>query len=267
MRVRRRRRGGNLPPQFKKKKAPPFGRESNVEGGNARRRADRKANFKRGGNVSLADAEPISNKQVHVGAGSAEKQKYQFGGRVSQHTVRHVTHGDPLRSRTVTTRSTHRDRMAGEFKRGGKTHDDDDDDEEDVKKHQDGGNIGSSRAGRTRMPRPSDEELGRAAGSAEGLKAGGRISTAQRKALPSSDFALPGKGTGAGGKGPGSYPIDTENRARNALSRGAQHASPGQLATIKRKVKAKYPGIAVSADGGTVGDVGDDADDQQQQQQ
>jgi len=82
--------------------------------------------------------------------------------------------------------------------------------------------------------------------AAGGMAAGGHITTAQRKALPSSDFALPGKGKGAGGKGPGSYPIDTPNRARNALARGAQHASPGELATIKRKVHAKYPGIGES---------------------
>lgn len=70
-----------------------------------------------------------------------------------------------------------------------------------------------------------------------------KITTRQRQALPSKDFALPGKGTGKAGKGPGSYPIDTPGRARNALARGAQNASPGQLKTIKAKVKAKYPGI------------------------
>jgi hypothetical protein len=67
----------------------------------------------------------------------------------------------------------------------------------------------------------------------------------QREKLPSKDFALPGKGTGKGGKGPGSYPIDTPGRARNALSRGAANASPGQQAEIKRKVEAKYPSIDV----------------------
>ena len=65
----------------------------------------------------------------------------------------------------------------------------------------------------------------------------------QREKLPSKDFALPGKGSGTGGKGPGSYPIDTKARARNALARGAQHASPAEQATIKRKVEAKYPSI------------------------
>lgn len=72
------------------------------------------------------------------------------------------------------------------------------------------------------------------------------ISSSRRQKLPSKDFALPGKGTGKGGKGPGSYPIDTPGRARNALARGAQNASPAEQATIKRKVAAKYPSIAVS---------------------
>lgn len=76
------------------------------------------------------------------------------------------------------------------------------------------------------------------------------ITMKEREKLPSRDFALPGKGTGRGGKGPGSYPIDTKGRARSALSRGAQHASPAEQATIKRKVKAKYPGIAVNGNKG-----------------
>jgi len=77
-----------------------------------------------------------------------------------------------------------------------------------------------------------------------------RITAAGRQRLKSSQFALPGKGTGKGGKGPGSYPIDTAARARNALARGAQHASPAEQATIKRKVKAKYPGIKVNSNKG-----------------
>lgn len=71
------------------------------------------------------------------------------------------------------------------------------------------------------------------------------ITAKQRQRLPKSDFALPGKGEGPSGKGAGSYPIDTKARARNALARGAQHASPGEQATIRRKVRAKYPGIDV----------------------
>lgn len=72
------------------------------------------------------------------------------------------------------------------------------------------------------------------------------LSSKQRNALPSKSFALPGKGEGKSGKGSGSYPIDTPARARNALARGAQNASPAEQATIKRKVAAKYPGISVS---------------------
>lgn len=77
-------------------------------------------------------------------------------------------------------------------------------------------------------------------------KKGGHITAAQRRALPSSDFALPGKGEGPEGKGSGSYPIDTPGRARSALSRSEQHASPSQEATVRRKVKAKYPDMEVS---------------------
>lgn len=71
------------------------------------------------------------------------------------------------------------------------------------------------------------------------------ITARQRQKLPSRDFALPGKGSGKGGKGPGSYPIDTKARARKALARGAQNASPAQQATIKRAVERKFPSINV----------------------
>ena len=70
-----------------------------------------------------------------------------------------------------------------------------------------------------------------------------KITTARRNALPKSEFALPGKGEGPEGKGSGSYPIDTANRARNALARGAQHASPAELAAIKRRVHERFPSI------------------------
>ena len=70
------------------------------------------------------------------------------------------------------------------------------------------------------------------------------LSSAQRKAMPSSSFALPGKGTGAGGKGPGSYPIPDASHARNALARVSQHGSPAEKAAVRAKVKARFPGIA-----------------------
>jgi hypothetical protein len=60
-----------------------------------------------------------------------------------------------------------------------------------------------------------------------------KLSTAQRNALPSQDFAVPG----------GKYPINDANHARNALSRVAQFGSPLEKELVKRKVKAKYPGI------------------------
>lgn len=73
------------------------------------------------------------------------------------------------------------------------------------------------------------------------------LNAAKRKALPSSSFALPGQGKGPSGKGAGSYPINDAAHARAALSRGAQHASPAQLATIRRKVSAKFPSIKLSS--------------------
>lgn len=72
-----------------------------------------------------------------------------------------------------------------------------------------------------------------------------KLTAKQRQSMPRSEFALPGHGEGPKGAGAGSYPIDTLARARNALARGAQHASPSELATIKRKVHAKYPSIDV----------------------
>lgn len=70
-----------------------------------------------------------------------------------------------------------------------------------------------------------------------------KLKAKQRKALPSSDFALPGKGTGPQGKGSGSYPIPDASHARNALARVAQHGTSEEKATVQRKVHAKYPGI------------------------
>lgn len=64
----------------------------------------------------------------------------------------------------------------------------------------------------------------------------GKLSSKERKALPKSDFALPG----------GRYPIPDPSHARNALARGAQHASPAEQATIRRKVEAKFPSIDVA---------------------
>ena len=72
------------------------------------------------------------------------------------------------------------------------------------------------------------------------------LSAKRRQSLKSSQFALPGKGEGKGGKGSGSYPIPDESHARNALARVSQHGTPAEKATVRAKVASKFPGIAVS---------------------
>jgi hypothetical protein len=72
------------------------------------------------------------------------------------------------------------------------------------------------------------------------------LSSKRRQSLKPSQFALPGKGEGKGGKGSGSYPIPDESHARNALARVSQHGTSAERATVRAKVKAKYPGIGVS---------------------
>ncbi len=62
-----------------------------------------------------------------------------------------------------------------------------------------------------------------------------KLTSKARAALPKSTFALPG----------GKYPIPDASHARNALARASGNASPSQQATIKAKVKAKFPGIKV----------------------
>lgn len=63
-----------------------------------------------------------------------------------------------------------------------------------------------------------------------------KLSTAQRKKLPASDFAL----------GKGHYPINDANHARNALSRVSQNGTPAQQKEVRAAVHKKYPGIGKS---------------------
>lgn len=70
-----------------------------------------------------------------------------------------------------------------------------------------------------------------------------KLSMAQRKKMPSSSFARPGKGEGPSGKGSGSYPIPDKSHARNALARSA---GKPEAAAVRRKVKAKFPSIGKS---------------------
>jgi hypothetical protein len=93
-------------------------------------------------------------------------------------------------------------------------------------------------------PENWNEEVG--FGAPGSKKSGGRLSAADRRSLPSSDFALPGKGEGPEGKGSGSYPINDESHARNALSRVSQHGTSAEKAQVRAAVHRKYPGIGQS---------------------
>ena len=82
-----------------------------------------------------------------------------------------------------------------------------------------------------------------------------RLSHSHRKRLPRKAFALPPKRSGKN-KTPstvaGRFPIDTKARARNALARAAQGVKAGtlsrsQAATVRRKVKRRYPSIKVTS--------------------
>lgn len=74
---------------------------------------------------------------------------------------------------------------------------------------------------------------------------GGPLSTKERNALPTKDFAVPGR----------RYPINDASHARNALSRVAQNGNPTEKAEVRSAVSKKFPGIGQKkADGGEVSD-------------
>lgn len=60
------------------------------------------------------------------------------------------------------------------------------------------------------------------------------LSTKQRKALPTSTFAIPEKRA---------YPIPDESHARNALARVAQHGTPEEQSRVRAAVARKFPNI------------------------
>ena len=62
-----------------------------------------------------------------------------------------------------------------------------------------------------------------------------KLTTAARKKLPGSTFALPGR----------RYPINNPSHGRNALARVSQHGTPSEKATVRRKVHAKFPSIHI----------------------
>ena len=63
-----------------------------------------------------------------------------------------------------------------------------------------------------------------------------KLTTKARTALPTSDFALPGR----------RYPVEDRSHARNALARVSQHGTPAEKASVRRKVHAKYPSMGSS---------------------
>lgn len=62
------------------------------------------------------------------------------------------------------------------------------------------------------------------------------LSTAQRKALPASAFALPGR----------RYPIHDEAHARDALARVAANGTPEEKAAVMAAVHRRYPAMGMA---------------------
>ena len=75
------------------------------------------------------------------------------------------------------------------------------------------------------------------------------ISKAQRESLPKSDFGVPSKAKGKAKGEPGNYPINTQKRARSALSRVSAHGTPAEKSQVRSRVAKKYPSIDVEKKG------------------
>ena len=69
------------------------------------------------------------------------------------------------------------------------------------------------------------------------------LTAAERRRMPNSDFALPGRGEGPEGKQAGAYPINDESHARNALARVAQHGTAEEREEVRAAVYKKYPNL------------------------
>lgn len=69
------------------------------------------------------------------------------------------------------------------------------------------------------------------------------LTAKDRRDMPGSDFALPGRGKGPEGKGSGAYPINDANHARSALSMVSRYGNSAEKAKVRRKVAEKYPSI------------------------
>lgn len=60
-----------------------------------------------------------------------------------------------------------------------------------------------------------------------------KLTTAARKKIKSSSFALPGR----------RYPIEDRSHARNALSRISQFGSPVEKSKVRAAVHKRYPSM------------------------
>lgn len=69
------------------------------------------------------------------------------------------------------------------------------------------------------------------------------LTAKERRSLPGSDFALPGRGKGPEGKGSGSYPIPDEKHGRAALSMVSRYGSSDEKAKVRSAVARKFPDI------------------------
>lgn len=65
-----------------------------------------------------------------------------------------------------------------------------------------------------------------------------RLTAKARRQIPKKNFAIPGKAPKSG-----SYPIHDRSHARAALSMVSRHGTSAEKAAVRRKVKAKYPGM------------------------
>jgi len=67
------------------------------------------------------------------------------------------------------------------------------------------------------------------------------LTTAARKKIPKSEFALPGAHKGEANEG--KYPIPDKAHARNALARVSAYGTPEEKAKVRAKVHKEFPEI------------------------
>lgn len=85
-------------------------------------------------------------------------------------------------------------------------------------------------------PLEARQRLGIPLLSAPERASGGKLTAADRHALPRKDFALPG----------GRYPIEDRSHGANALARVSQHGTPEEKARVREAVHRKYPDMGKS---------------------